>query len=453
MTGWMDYVSITVAAIGLVQAIFLCLILRSEGARAFGANRWMMIFILAIACNLIEDVIEQFIPVEINGVLNIFFGPINFVIAPSIYLYFREISGNPSRHPWVHAVLPLIVFNLIAWVVTHDGGYGSVLPGGVSVREVVIGFCWTAIFVQISLYIAMLWRVACRYFQQTQEQLGADRDTMRRWIGVILGGLTLVFVTVAIGRIVEMYLPQNTEMFGTEIAFVVVLFAMSYEIATRPALFVMGDWPTDADIEAERAGDNYASSRAPSAAAAPSVSQPPKSEIASVSVAASNDDAKAESNSGVRPLLDEDGVDRAVAQLKDIQKRGDILLDPLVSLPKLARAVGVTPNQLSYVLNHHIGQSFFDFVNSARIAEARAVLLLEPDRTILDIALSVGFNSKSTFNLAFKKITGETPSAVREAARKQDEASETAGNEGGQDASDMASERPDAQHRTPKPAV
>lgn len=430
MTGWMDYISITVAAIGLVQAIFLCLILRSEGARAFGANRWMMIFIAAIACNLIEDVIEQFIPVEINGVLTLFFGPINFVIAPSIYLYFREISGNPSRHPWVHAILPLIVFNLIAWVVTHDGGYGAVLPGGVSVREVVIGFCWTAIFAQISLYIAMLWRVACRYFQQTQEQLGADRDTMRRWIGVILGGLTLVFVTVAIGRIVEFYTPQNTEMFGTEIAFVAVLFAMSYEIATRPALFVMGDWPTDADIEAERSGGNYTENRAQ----------------ATISVPAANAVAKPENTTGVRPLLDEDGVDRAVAQLKDIQKRGDILLDPLVSLPKLARAVGLTSNQLSYVLNHHIGQSFFDFVNSARIAEARAVLVLEPDRTILDIALSVGFNSKSTFNLAFKKITGETPSAVRDAAR-------TAATEPTVNEATGVQTAPEAQSRTPKAAI
>ena len=143
-----------------------------------------------------------------------------------------------------------------------------------------------------------------------------------------------------------------------------------------------------------------------------------------------------------RPLLDTDGVNRALARLGDIQARGDILLDPLVSLPKLARAVGITPNQLSYVLNHHVGKSFFDFVNAARIDEARSVLVLEPDRTILDIALSVGFNSKSTFNLAFKKITGETPSAVREAARRDAVLAA--------EASELPTARPDHQHWTPK---
>ncbi|WP_073956057.1 helix-turn-helix domain-containing protein [Thalassospira sp. TSL5-1] len=114
-----------------------------------------------------------------------------------------------------------------------------------------------------------------------------------------------------------------------------------------------------------------------------------------------------------RPLMDEDDAARAKRRLMIIHGQGDLLHDPMISLPKLARAVGISPNQLSYVLNHHIGQNFFDFVNSARIAEARRILLGEPDRPILDVAMTVGFNSKSTFNLAFKKITGETPSSLR----------------------------------------
>ncbi|WP_245960856.1 helix-turn-helix domain-containing protein [Thalassospira indica] len=248
--------------------------------------------------------------------------------------------------------------------------------------------------------------MACRYLRKTEEQLGADRKAMQRWIGVVLGGLTFVFVTVAVSKIAELYLPDNAEMFGTEIAFALVLFAMSYEIATQPALFVMADWPSDDTLdEAEEAGDVQ--------------SQTVMSPDENAPVQTARTDHRAPDDTIPRPLLDPDGVERALARLEDIQARGDILLDPLVSLPKLARTVGITPNQLSYVLNHHVGKSFFDFVNAARIREARSVLVLEPDRTILDIALSVGFNSKSTFNLAFKKITGETPSAVREAARRE----------------------------------
>ncbi|KJE34553.1 AraC family transcriptional regulator [Thalassospira sp. HJ] len=434
MTGWTDYVSVVVAAVGLVQAVFLCLILRSEGARAFGANRWMMLFIATIALNLIQDVAEPFVARDLERFLNLFFSPINYAIAPAIYLYFREISGNPSRRPWGHFVLVLVVFNLIAWVVTGDGRGDELWAGRYSTAELVEGFCWSAIFIQITVYLVLLWRIACRYVLKTEEQLGADRKAMQRWIGVVLGGLTFVFITVAVGKIVGLYLPDDPEMFGTEIAFALVLFAMSYEIATQPALFVMADWPADdADdgIVDEEAG--FVAAKAPESPAQPTEARAvPQADLA---------DAPTDTTAP-RPLLDPDGVTRALARLDDIQARGDILLDPLVSLPKLARAVGVTPNQLSYVLNHHVGKSFFDFVNAARVAEARSVLVLEPDRTILDIALSVGFNSKSTFNLAFKKITGETPSAVREAARQA--ALKPA------NLSEAPTEGPNQQHWTPK---
>lgn len=424
MTGWMDYASVVVAAVGLVQVVFLCLVLRSEGARAFAANRWMMLFIAAIALNLVEDVLEQFVAADLRGVLDLIFGPMNFAIAPAIYLYFREISGNPCGRAWGHFILPLVVFNLLAWVVTHDGGRSVLWVDGYQVRDLVGGFCWGGIFVQACIYMALVWRVASRYLRKTEEQLGADRKAMQRWVGVILGCLTFMFMTLAVSKIVGLYQNDSGEMFGTEIAFALILFAMSYEIATQPALFVMADWPFDDDVAQTSGAMSDASS----------ASDDGKNDT--------NGQVTAANGGSIRPLLDEDGVTRALSQLNDIEARGDILFDPLVSLPKLARAVGVTPNQLSYVLNHHVGKSFFDFVNAARVAEARSVLVLEPERTILDIALSVGFNSKSTFNLAFKKITGETPSAVREAARQATT---------GQDQpSEIPITRPDQQYRTPK---
>jgi len=53
-----------------------------------------------------------------------------------------------------------------------------------------------------------------------------------------------------------------------------------------------------------------------------------------------------------------------------------------------------------------------DFVNSYRVEEfkARAVDPANSNFSILAIALDAGFNSKSSFNQAFKKFTGKTPS-------------------------------------------
>lgn len=304
MTGWTHYVSVVVAAVGVVQAVFLCLILRSEGSRAFGANRWMMLFIAAVALNLIEDVAEPLVSADMGGLLDLFFSPINFAIAPAVYLYFREISGNPSRRPWGHFILLFVVFNLTAWVVTHNGG-GTVWAGQYTIAEFVDAFSWGTIFIQITIYIVLLWQVACRYLRKTEEQLGADRKAMQRWIGVVLGGLTFVFVTVAVSKIVELYLPDNAEMFGTEIAFALVLFAMSYEIATQPAVFVMADWPSD---DANEAGDVQ--------------SQTVMSPDENAPVQTARTDHRAHDDTTPRPLLDPDGVERALARLEDIQARG-----------------------------------------------------------------------------------------------------------------------------------
>ena len=79
----------------------------------------------------------------------------------------------------------------------------------------------------------------------------------------------------------------------------------------------------------------------------------------------------------------------------------------------LADALAVPEHQITRVLNAGLGQSFTQFVNAYRIAEARR-LLTESELQITEIAFRVGFNSLATFNRVFKEITGTTPRAYRQ---------------------------------------
>jgi AraC-like DNA-binding protein len=86
-------------------------------------------------------------------------------------------------------------------------------------------------------------------------------------------------------------------------------------------------------------------------------------------------------------------------------------LDPNLSLHALAAGLQLPPHVLSRVINDGFGQSFFDFVNGYRV-EAFKRRMRAPDAgrfTLLSLALEVGFNSKTAFNRAFKKHTGQTP--------------------------------------------
>lgn len=83
----------------------------------------------------------------------------------------------------------------------------------------------------------------------------------------------------------------------------------------------------------------------------------------------------------------------------------------------LADEVGTSKHYLSQVINEQKGMSFFEYINSLRIAEAK-VLLAEKSKkelNIIDIAYIVGFNNKVSFNNTFKKTTGKTPTEFRNA--------------------------------------
>lgn len=88
-------------------------------------------------------------------------------------------------------------------------------------------------------------------------------------------------------------------------------------------------------------------------------------------------------------------------------------LNPELTLAELSDQLALTPRELSELLNGSAGAHFFDFINRYRVEHAKTLLLKEPKQSILQTLYESGFNSKSSFNTAFKKHTGLTPSAFR----------------------------------------
>lgn len=91
---------------------------------------------------------------------------------------------------------------------------------------------------------------------------------------------------------------------------------------------------------------------------------------------------------------------------------------------ELADRLSVSLHNLSEVINGHLNQNFFDFVNSYRVEKVKQDLE-DPDKlhfTLLALAMDAGFNSKSSFNSIFKKHTGLAPSVYREQVLKKNTA-------------------------------
>ncbi|WP_190808893.1 AraC family transcriptional regulator [Flagellimonas sp. S3867] len=104
-------------------------------------------------------------------------------------------------------------------------------------------------------------------------------------------------------------------------------------------------------------------------------------------------------------------LDAYAKQMKQLMEREKLYLDPNCSLNLVSKKMKQPSYLISHVVNNMLGKSFPDFLNGFRIEEVK-FRLLQPENhnvKIASIAYDCGFNSLSSFNIAFKKLTGTTP--------------------------------------------
>ena len=92
-----------------------------------------------------------------------------------------------------------------------------------------------------------------------------------------------------------------------------------------------------------------------------------------------------------------------------------IFLEPGISIKTVAEKLSMTPRVVSQVINENEQQNFHEFVNHYRIENAKGLLidLKNANEKIATIAFEAGFGTVTSFNVAFKKKTGMTPSEYR----------------------------------------
>jgi AraC-like DNA-binding protein len=104
---------------------------------------------------------------------------------------------------------------------------------------------------------------------------------------------------------------------------------------------------------------------------------------------------------------------RQLAQLgRDLEEYFKISRPYLASdldLTQIAKAIGYTRNQISYLLNQVMGLSFHQYVNQARLQHLLSQLRMGNDSRAADLAFAAGFNSLSVFYRCFREHTGMSP--------------------------------------------
>jgi len=101
-----------------------------------------------------------------------------------------------------------------------------------------------------------------------------------------------------------------------------------------------------------------------------------------------------------------------VSVIKNASKYVHLHLSEPIRLNDVANYVNLSPNYFSSLFKREMNLSFADYVNQTRVKESQ-YLLETTNYSILDIAISVGYNNQNYFTTIFRKFTGVTPKQYR----------------------------------------
>lgn len=389
-----------------VIVIFECLLtafflLGFKGLRRL-SNRLLGAFFLSIAFTVTDGLLFT-TGAYLKFPQLLFWGnAFSFLLAPLLYCYTRSLVFNNFKLQWrdlVHA-LPFLVVTALLIVGYHlkpvqvqqmilaKRSAGGSTPAGVYLLLAVN-------YLQIVAYVYACFRLIKRYRLELRERFSSIRQRDLSWLAGMLrvfAGLVLVSMANAVAEFGRTRTFYHVTLIVVITVILVFMVNVLYKALRQPELFSGIEGMPQINFGAR-----------------------PLAVVAGVSK--NNESARKYAGSSLTGTQKEEHYQR----LQELMALKKPFLDPELSLNALAAMLDLSPRTLSQVINESAGMSFFDFINSYRIREAQA-LLAGPDKkiTVLEVLYEVGFNSKSSFNTAFKKATGLTPSAFKSSVRAAD---------------------------------
>jgi AraC-like DNA-binding protein len=297
--------------------------------------------------------------------------PFYFLLSPLLYLYVQSLfiqSFKLRRKHLFHLVLFFLVLTYFLILLILRLGrsgqpdeYSGILRMESTISSILLNL-------QIAGYLASIFMIFIQYRRQVHNHFSEDRHSSLNWLLFILMAFALMWLTDFTSTLLDWF------KLGTPAVFhVMTLVSVSINFVFATVLVYRSmeqSWDQTGIIESTKYGGSN--------------------------------------------LSDSESAGYA-QKIRSIMEKEKLYLDPEISLRELSEKTGISPRYLSQVINSRFNQNFFDFINHYRIEEAKRLMAgtVRKELTILEVMYHVGFNSKSSFQSAFRKNTGTTPTEFR----------------------------------------
>jgi AraC-like DNA-binding protein len=382
--------------IGVFQGLLLAGLL-IFGSRTSIASRILGTLCLFLAFNFLGPFI--YLEQEIN-ILSPLIGFHVFLPASFgalLYLYCRHaIIDRPFAPKDLWHLLPLVVCYLLhieLFLSSSEVKLDIILHGTESLKNLKIAEAIVSI--QAFAYLGLSMLMVRRIQNKANQTLSNFNPEMFSWLWKLL------FLALVIWSLKEMMgTAEYPFLFYTagDALIIVLIYSIAMAQWRNPNLFKIAQLKINANGSEE---DNSAEII---------LSEEVASIEASIKTKSIAVDATSATNSGA---LDPSIRSSLLKVVRQHMQEHQSYLDNQLTLTRLAEIVGISTHHLSEVLNQHEGKNFYQFVNEYRINYICEKMKHDKEIKILDLAMSAGFSSRSTFNAVFKQFVKLTPSQYR----------------------------------------
>ncbi len=363
------YVVLTLVVIA--QGLFAALILGTSKVNKV-ANRFLSLLLLSFSLWLIDTFYKVAEVYQQDP--EFYFQPIFYSLAfgPLIFFYVKSITNNSfqfSKKDLVH-FLPVLMQAGLYWFLTFQP-YSYKLWFWQTIHfPVTYNFEFNMTLVSMAIYLGFSIRLLMRYQKWLEDQFSEFSKIHLNWLKILLT-IMLVLCVFWSADILLRYLFDIYHQFNfseISLGFVVLLLA-------------------------------YGGIR--------------QSNISQVNF----------ENKEMKTTLALDDIDvDLVEKIKQRMVNEKDFLNPTLSLKEFAKKLGTPSRTISKHINQGLGITFVDFVNQYRVEEVKKKIASGrlDQFTLLSVALESGFNSKSSFNRIFKKLTKMSPSEYVNTTQSRD---------------------------------
>lgn len=373
--------------LGVFQGFFLSWFFIIKSQKDKKANLYQGLLLFFLSLTIFEGWLNNtgYI-VKVLAITN-FSEPLNFTFAPLLYLYIiKSLNPEEKNKEWAHFLLAIfwLIYMVFQFIQPDEMKYNSYIHTNhpdwaylqvtTEISEDPLGirkYINPLTAIQLIIYTSAIIIILIKKFRSGGQSLfGTDNELLIILRNTLIHFLLILVIFLAIKIYFGMRSDIGDYLIAAYISF--MIYATSYQVLNRSDFFSQpGSFFSFPMMKYQKSS------------------------------------------------LSEENKEIILSKIRKEMEGNSYFTNNLASLSGLSRQINETSHHVSQVINEKLNKNFFELLASYRVDHARKLIQQDKDSklTVEELADIVGYNSKSSFNNAFKTITSKTPSEYRKSLK------------------------------------